>query len=75
MDRRVGGRFTIATPGQVAMKMAGARVGVFGDPLGWEKIPGPAVIVAGILLPGSDARPDSIRFDRSTAQRCQGKSS
>ena len=28
---------------------------VFGDPMGWEKILGSAIIVAGILLLGSDA--------------------
>ena len=30
---------------------------VFGDPMGWEKILGSAIIVAGILLLGSDAQP------------------
>ncbi|WIG56648.1 MAG: hypothetical protein OJF61_002436 [Rhodanobacteraceae bacterium] len=29
---------------------------VFGDPMGWEKILGSAIIVAGILLLGSDAQ-------------------
>ena len=32
-----------------------ASWGVFGDPMGWEKILGSAVIVAGILLLGGDA--------------------
>ncbi|MGH8145082.1 MAG: hypothetical protein ACREPY_02005 [Rhodanobacteraceae bacterium] len=32
---------------------------VFGDPMGWEKILGSAIIVAGILLLGGDDEPDS----------------
>lgn len=51
---------------QIATKMTGARVGVFGDPTGWEKAPGSAIIVAGILLPGGDAHsapPAPVRHD------------
>lgn len=31
---------------------------VFGDPMGWQKILGSTIIVAGILLLGGDAQPD-----------------
>ena len=34
---------------------------VFGDPMGWEKILGSAIIVAGILLLGGDAHAGSRR--------------
>jgi drug/metabolite transporter (DMT)-like permease len=45
---------------------------VFGDPMGWEKILGSAIIVAGILLLGSDPQSDSIVPPRHDAE---GKSS
>ncbi|ODU92630.1 MAG: hypothetical protein BGP23_00325 [Lysobacterales bacterium 66-474] len=57
---------TIETLQQVAMTMAGARVGVSGDPAGRGKAPGSAGIVAGILLPGGDAHsapPAPVRHD------------
>lgn len=48
--------------------MIASRV-VFGDPMGWDKLLGSAIIVAGILLLGGDAppRPDtSIHSDWKT---------
>lgn len=56
----------IETLRQIAMRMAGARVGVLGDPTGRGKVPGSTIIVAGILLPGGDAHsapPAPVRHD------------
>lgn len=39
-----------------------------GDPMGWRKILGSAVIVAGILLPGSDAQPNPPVSPREDAE-------
>lgn len=38
---------------------------VFGDPMGWDKLLGSAIIVAGILLLGGDAQPAPAPHDQA----------